>query len=402
MDKGQKGFGFELQLWDLLKSIQGGQKKHLKMVIVSAWGSHDDYYGPDDGAPTPGSWGPEAVVGIWPTKLIRISLQLDFEEASEIWKNSAVAGLGLSDHMRDAIFDISDRQPGLLLHVIDYLRNWGLQNSSDPEAEAVTCLISQDFYSSFSSLRNIMRLSKGLRNGARAESLRKFLRVMLRGFEVTRDILTGEELEGARVALRWGQVTEELIGARKVLRLPSKLHEIFFMKQLYKHNNSNIYCDGLCDFVTQVVERMNPGQLVTSVSRTVSDKCPCERLYQVEFYRAALTVLPLGSWLSPDAGKLLKAGGFLDFYLTPYLWGFEISRDGNRLNAHLDRFKEGGLYGQLLRNGSMVDYVVLNSQRSLRTVMLKTNTSSMWSSEKISRQQTFLVQLSPMGAVQYP
>ena len=99
---------------------------------------------------------------------------------------------------------------------------------------------------------------------------------------------------------------------------------------------------------------------MNSVSRTVSDNRPYERLYQAEFYRAALTVLPVGSWLSPDAGKLLGAGGFLDFYLTPYLWGFEISRDGDRLNAHLDRFKEGGLYRELLRNGSMVDYVVLN------------------------------------------
>lgn len=359
VDEGQNGFRDKLHVWDLLKLVQGNQKKHLKMLIVSAWGSHDVYEGPEDAFVPPGNWAPETVVSLWPTVTTSISVQLRVDEATEIWKNSTV-GAELSESMRDKIFDISDRQPGLLLHVIDYLRNSGLKNSANPEAKAVDCLISPDFYSSLSSLRSIMRLQAGIRNGAHAECLRKFLRVMLGDCEVTQDKLSSEERKGAAVAVRWGQVTEHLVGSRNVMKLPSRLHKIFFMKQLYLNSSPDVRCNGLCDFVIQVVERMNPGQLVHSVSRTVSENCLYERMYQVEFYRAALTVLPMGSWLSPDAGKLLGAGGFLDFYLTPYLWGFEISRDGSRLKAHLDRFKEGGLYQELLLNRNMVDYVVLN------------------------------------------
>jgi len=74
----------------------------------------------------------------------------------------------------------------------------------------------------------------------------------------------------------------------------------------------------------------------------------------------------MGSWLSPDARKFLGGAGFLDFYLQPYLWGFEISRDENSLKAQLDRFKEGGLYRELLQNGIMKEYVVLNfTQKSM-------------------------------------
>ena len=65
--------------------------------------------------------------------------------------------------------------------------------------------------------------------------------------------------------------------------------------------------------------------------------------------------------MSTDVGKLLGARGYLDFYLyKPYSWGFELVRDEDRLQDHLDRFTESGMYFGLLRNGCLKDYVILD------------------------------------------
>ena len=65
--------------------------------------------------------------------------------------------------------------------------------------------------------------------------------------------------------------------------------------------------------------------------------------------------------MSSDAGKLLGARGYLDFYLSkPYSWGFELVRDEDRLQDHLDRFTDSGIYSRLLRNECLKDYVILD------------------------------------------
>ena len=131
-----------------------------------------------------------------------------------------------------------------------------------------------------------------IQNHERGNQTREFLRVMLRGREVTKADMFGSDVEATtREAVRWGQMTEQIVKSGEVLKLPSKLHEIFFMKQLYLSRSPQIGIASLFDFVKQVVERMNPSQLVNSMSRTVADDRLYERQYQVEFYRAALTLL---------------------------------------------------------------------------------------------------------------
>ena len=65
-------------------------------------------------------------------------------------------------------------------------------------------------------------------------------------------------------------------GGRR-LTLLLRLHEIYFMKQLYQNKNEDVCIDGLEAFVNQVVERINPGQLTSSVSPIVLNKCVYER-----------------------------------------------------------------------------------------------------------------------------
>ena len=65
--------------------------------------------------------------------------------------------------------------------------------------------------------------------------------------------------------------------------------------------------------------------------------------------------------MSPNDGKLFGTGGYLDFYLSkPYYWDFELVRDGDRLQDHLDRFTESGIYSRLLCNECLKDYVILD------------------------------------------
>jgi hypothetical protein len=93
VDEGQVGFKEDLELWRLLKLVQEGRKRHLRMLIVSEWGSH---CGPRaSGAATPISWDHYSVVGLWPTNETSVSLQLTDAEAKEVWESWKVhEGLG--------------------------------------------------------------------------------------------------------------------------------------------------------------------------------------------------------------------------------------------------------------------------------------------------------------------
>jgi hypothetical protein len=120
--------------------------------------------------------------------------------------------------------------------VLDWLVKMGLANVApeDREEEIWRCLLICSFYSSLSDIRSIVRLSKGI--AAQSEyrtSLREFLRVLLQDMEVSVDTLREHLKAGAQVALAWGQVVVVDNGSGKVLKLRSKLHEIYFMKELY-------------------------------------------------------------------------------------------------------------------------------------------------------------------------
>lgn len=68
---------------------------------------------------------------------------------------------------------------------------------------------------------------------------------------------------------------------------------------------------------------------------------PLERVWQMEFYRAASRVLPKDYKIVPDVGAYFGARGLVDFYVKgEKSWAIELLRDGDGLKEHAERFKK--------------------------------------------------------------
>ena len=64
------------------------------MLIVSAWGSNETVVNENIVA-TPGIWGSDSVVGLWPTYETSVALQLTDKKAMELWEDWKMgAGFG--------------------------------------------------------------------------------------------------------------------------------------------------------------------------------------------------------------------------------------------------------------------------------------------------------------------
>ena len=61
-----------------------------------------------------------------------------------------------------------------------------------------------------------------------------------------------------------------------------------------------------------------------------------ERVWQMEFYRSSMLVLPPGISASVDVGAIYRSKGYLDFYTNDKKrnWAIELLRDGDRLKEH--------------------------------------------------------------------
>ena len=205
---------------------------------------------------TPGTWGSDSVIGFWPTYKTLVALQLTDEEAMELWESSSM-GAGLGNNIRDHIFELTDRQPGLLTHVIDWLDDMNLSNKSFEKHKEYTrqCLVSFNFCDSL-SIHSTMRFSTSIARGENLKPLKEFLRVLLQKCEVSYGALSQEQEVGAKFALKWSQAIEINVDGGRILKLPSRLHELY---QLYQNINEGTCVDHLEAFVNQVVERINPG-----------------------------------------------------------------------------------------------------------------------------------------------
>jgi hypothetical protein len=65
----------------------------------------------------------------------------------------------------------------------------------------------------------------------------------------------------------------------------------------------------------------------------------------MQFYRSTLHA---GSFISPAVGRIFGSEGQLDFHINgDKQWLVEITREGDRLADHVNRFLSGGLYADL-------------------------------------------------------
>ncbi|CAG8704239.1 12698_t:CDS:1, partial [Racocetra fulgida] len=75
-----------------------------------------------------------------------------------------------------------------------------------------------------------------------------------------------------------------------------------------------------------------------------------ERVWQMEFYRASMQVLPADIYASVDVGAVFVSEGYLDFYVNDQRnWAIELLRDGDKLQEHQQRFQKDGRYASILK-----------------------------------------------------
>jgi len=102
------------------------------------------------------------------------------------------------------------------------------------------------------------------------------------------------------------------------------------------------------DFILRSLERMESSTLKNSLSKGIDDHL-IERAWQMEWYRAAYTVVPENVTISPDVGTVFGCAGELDFYVNGDLnWGIELLREGDRQSEHVRRFEKDGEYHKIL------------------------------------------------------
>ncbi|CAG8717027.1 13004_t:CDS:1, partial [Dentiscutata heterogama] len=104
------------------------------------------------------------------------------------------------------------------------------------------------------------------------------------------------------------------------------------------------------DFIKSVFAKMNPKILQNSKGKGENGRL-FERVWQMEFYRASLQILPDDIYPSVDVGKVFRSKGYVDFYINDKRnWAIELLRDREKLNEHKKRVQEVGIYNPILKH----------------------------------------------------
>jgi len=116
----------------------------------------------------------------------------------------------------------------------------------------------------------------------------------------------------------------------------------------------------ISDFVRLLVAGMDPKQLEFGLSNG-SGGAPLEALYENEFYRACLNLIPQQYGVCCQIGKTFGVNGMVDIFVNgKFGFGLELLRDKNDLKEHRERFLgPNGKYYKLVRNGTIKQYAVI-------------------------------------------
>jgi hypothetical protein len=148
------------------------------------------------------------------------------------------------------------------------------------------------------------------------------------------------------------------------LNFASDIMRVFYRKLYYKAVYgvsssfiiSNWQDENMLSILKRILELFQPQSLLNSLSVGRDGKL-YERIYQDEFYRSCFLIAP--TQCHPDVGAVYGSKGFLDFYMDDSVQlGFELLRNGVRINGHLDRFDPvNGIYKDIpLKDYAVVDF----------------------------------------------
>jgi hypothetical protein len=119
------------------------------------------------------------------------------------------------------------------------------------------------------------------------------------------------------------------------------------------------------EFIALVFGAMNSKTLQMSLG-VGKDGRLLERVWQMEFYRAAMQILPADIYASVDVGAIFGSEGYLDFYVDDNRnWAIELLRDGERMKEHQNRFHGDGPYSTILQIAKEWAIVDIRHSRSM-------------------------------------
>ena len=91
---------------------------------------------------------------------------------------------------------------------------------------------------------------------------------------------------------------------------------------------------------------------------------PVEAQYRNEFYRACYVILNYNVYLTSEWSASPIAGR-ADFHIRSVGWTIECVREGDRLEEHIARFKNGGKYHGAITSGQTKQYILLDFRTSM-------------------------------------
>jgi hypothetical protein len=136
----------------------------------------------------------------------------------------------------------------------------------------------------------------------------------------------------------------------------SPLHRRYVEWMLFGMPGGELKEDSLASFTLAVICKFSPRNLVEPRSLQSSVQAIPEAQFQDEFYCACARHTENCVVSFPEFGNKY---GRIDFFLPSKKWGVELLRNGDRLLPHSKRFTEGE-YREWIRNGGMVDYIILD------------------------------------------
>ncbi|CAG8723858.1 14412_t:CDS:2 [Gigaspora margarita] len=301
--------------WDTLKEVN----QYLSNLCIVAFASYGHY-----GAYT--SYGGHSVMDISPPSILSKDNTWDVP------------------FLRNYVREITAFHPGLVAFTMDEIHRRFVKRSSELEfGDIFAYLKSYEFYSHLKGMRatpQITDMSDDEKSIVDKVLFKKSLEVHITSIPHNSRIIK------TNVLVDIGKKEN-----RSILNFPAPLLRATYLQDRFGYVvRSTSPPKAFEDFIKSVFAKMNPKLLQNSKGKGKDGRL-FERVWQMEFYRASLQVLPDDIYPSVDVGKVFRSKGYVDFYINDQRnWAIELLRDGIKLNEHRERFHEAGVYSPILKH----------------------------------------------------
>lgn len=357
--------GAEHPFWRRMKELlQQQHLTHLSIILFAAYGERPVSSDADHSS---------AATPIAFDKALDLSLlRLRGEEFQELITNYNRTETGLcvpiSQVISTTIYCATKGHAGLvrrsMLAISEQFIESSKMGESVDDADVMAFLLSSTFASIIQSTRAVPYTAQRL-----SDMERRILDGVLFSSEDSLSWPLGDpdEEAAAKCLIMAGILT---IDARRLTFAAPLIRSVFLQRLHTMPLQRDSIAGDFDNFIQECIVRMNPTTLRDSLSKGVDERL-LERQWQMEFYRAATSILPRTTIISPDVGHVFASDGYIDFYVDGDLqWAIELLREGKDMRDHEKRFEPGGLYHTMhskIRRHAILDFRMEDKQvRELR------------------------------------